>query len=148
MPIFFIKMPPRNTPTIEKISSLNAFKNPLSIISFLLKCISKGVDISISFTENVFAWLFSVEKKIFIKARNKKKLYKKIKSNKKIKYALTHNYSAYPMVRQAKQLVEKFPNLKPHYEYFQWLEDEKKEGRLVRKGDNFSINHVKLKEWL
>ena len=36
-----------------------------------------------------------------------KKLYKKIKSNKNIKYALTHNYSAYPMVRQAKQIVEK-----------------------------------------
>ena len=36
-----------------------------------------------------------------------KKLYKKIKSNKKIKYALTHNYSAYPMVREAKMLIEK-----------------------------------------
>jgi predicted dehydrogenase len=36
-----------------------------------------------------------------------KKLYKKIKSNKKIKYVLTHNYSAYPMVREAKMLVEK-----------------------------------------
>ena len=36
-----------------------------------------------------------------------KKLFKKIKSNKKIKYALTHNYSAYPMVREAKVLVEK-----------------------------------------
>ena len=36
-----------------------------------------------------------------------KKLYKKIKSNKKIKYALTHNYSAYPMVREAKVLIEK-----------------------------------------
>ena len=35
------------------------------------------------------------------------KLIKKIKSNKKIKYALTHNYSAYPMVREAKILVEK-----------------------------------------
>ena len=36
-----------------------------------------------------------------------KKLFKKIKSNKNIKYALTHNYSAYPMVREAKVLVEK-----------------------------------------
>ena len=35
-----------------------------------------------------------------------KKLYKKIKSNKKIKYALTHNYSSYPMVREAKNLVK------------------------------------------
>ena len=36
-----------------------------------------------------------------------KKLYKKIKSNKKIKYALTHNYSTYPIVREAKVLIEK-----------------------------------------
>ena len=36
-----------------------------------------------------------------------KKLFKSIKKNKKIKYALTHNYSAYPMVRQAKILVER-----------------------------------------
>ncbi len=35
-----------------------------------------------------------------------KKLYKKIKSNKKIRYALTHNYSSYPMVREAKNLVK------------------------------------------
>ena len=35
-----------------------------------------------------------------------KKLYKTIKSNKKIVYGLTHNYSAYPMVRHAKKLVE------------------------------------------
>ena len=31
--------------------------------------------------------------------RQAKSLFKKIKSNNKIKYALTHNYSAYPMVR-------------------------------------------------
>ena len=36
-----------------------------------------------------------------------KSLYKKIKSNKNIKYVLTHNYSAYPMVREAKELVKK-----------------------------------------
>ena len=35
-----------------------------------------------------------------------KKLYRKIKSNKKIKYALTHNYSSYPMVREAKNLIK------------------------------------------
>ena len=58
--------------TIEKISSLNAFKNPLSIISFLLKFISNGVDISISFTENVFAWLFPVEKKYLLNQEIKK----------------------------------------------------------------------------
>lgn len=34
-----------------------------------------------------------------------KKLYKAIKKNKKIVYGLTHNYSAYPMVRMAKKLV-------------------------------------------
>ena len=38
--------------------------------------------------------------------RQAKRLYKKIKSNKKIKYALTHNYSAYPIVREAKMLIE------------------------------------------
>ena len=36
-----------------------------------------------------------------------KSLYKKIKSNKNIKYVLTHNYSAYSMVREAKELVKK-----------------------------------------
>ena len=35
-----------------------------------------------------------------------KKLYKTIKNNKKVAYGLTHNYSAYPMVRHAKKLVE------------------------------------------
>jgi predicted dehydrogenase len=35
-----------------------------------------------------------------------KKLYSTIKKNKKIIYALTHNYSAYPMVRMAKKLVK------------------------------------------
>ncbi len=35
-----------------------------------------------------------------------KKLYRKIKSNKNIKYALTHNYSSYPMVREAKNLIK------------------------------------------
>ena len=35
-----------------------------------------------------------------------KKLYKTIKNNKKVVYGLTHNYSAYPMVRHAKKLVE------------------------------------------
>jgi predicted dehydrogenase len=34
-----------------------------------------------------------------------KKLYSTIKKNKKIIYGLTHNYSAYPMVRMAKKLV-------------------------------------------
>ena len=58
-----------------------------------------------------------------------KKLYKKIKSNKKIKYALTHNYSAYPMVREAKKMVELGKIGKVEYlnvEYIQdWSEGEK-----------------------
>ena len=36
---------------------------------------SKGVDISISLTEKVFAWIFSVEKKIFNKASKQKWIY-------------------------------------------------------------------------
>jgi predicted dehydrogenase len=35
-----------------------------------------------------------------------KSLLKSINKNKKIVYALTHNYSAYPMVREAKKIVE------------------------------------------
>ena len=52
-----------------------------------------------------------------------KKLYKKIKSNKNIKYALTHNYSAYPMVRQAKQLVEKGKIGKIEYINVEYVQD-------------------------
>ena len=52
-----------------------------------------------------------------------KKLYKKIKSNKKIKYALTHNYSAYPMVRQAKVLIEKGKIGKIEYVNVEYIQD-------------------------
>ncbi len=52
-----------------------------------------------------------------------KKLYKKIKSNKKIKYALTHNYSAYPMVREAKKLVEKGKIGKIEYINVEYVQD-------------------------
>ena len=52
-----------------------------------------------------------------------KKLYKKIKSNKNIKYALTHNYSAYPMVRQAKQMVEKGKIGKIEYINVEYVQD-------------------------
>tara|TARA_Y100001960_G_scaffold233916_1_gene245927 strand:+ start:317 stop:1459 length:1143 start_codon:yes stop_codon:yes gene_type:complete len=52
-----------------------------------------------------------------------KKLYKKIKSNKKIKYALTHNYSAYPMVREAKKLVEKGKIGKVEYINVEYIQD-------------------------
>ena len=52
-----------------------------------------------------------------------KKLHKKIKSNKKIKYALTHNYSAYPMVREAKRLVEKKKIGKIEYINVEYVQD-------------------------
>jgi len=52
-----------------------------------------------------------------------KKLFKKIKSNKKIKYALTHNYSAYPMVREAKVLVEKGKIGKVEYINVEYVQD-------------------------
>ena len=52
-----------------------------------------------------------------------KKLYKKIKSNKKIKYALTHNYSAYSMVREAKVLVEKGKIGKVEYVNVEYIQD-------------------------
>ena len=52
-----------------------------------------------------------------------KKLYKKIKSNKKIKYALTHNYSAYPMVREAKILIEKGKIGKIEYVNVEYIQD-------------------------
>ncbi len=52
-----------------------------------------------------------------------KKLYKKIKLNKRIKYALTHNYSAYPMVREAKVLVEKGKIGKVEYVNVEYVQD-------------------------
>ena len=52
-----------------------------------------------------------------------KKLYKKIKSNKKIKDALTHNYSAYPMVREAKVLIEKGKIGKIEYVNVEYIQD-------------------------
>ena len=52
-----------------------------------------------------------------------KKLYKKIKSNKKIKYALTHNYSAYPMVREAKVLIEKGKIGRVEYVNVEYIQD-------------------------
>ena len=51
------------------------------------------------------------------------KLYKKIKSNKNIKYALTHNYSAYPMVREAKVLIEKGKIGKIEYVNVEYVQD-------------------------
>ena len=47
------------------------------------------------------------EKPFAADLKQAKSLFKKIKNNKKIKYALTHNYSGYPMIREAKILIEK-----------------------------------------
>ena len=70
-----------------------------------------------------------------------KKLYKKIKSNKKIKYALTHNYSAYPMVREAKKLVEKGKIGKIEYLNVEYVQDWSS-GKTITKR-----NSKKLLKW-
>ena len=67
-----------------------------------------------------------------------KKLFKKIKSNKKIKYALTHNYSAYPMVREAKVLVEKGKIGKVEYINVEYVQD-------WSDGENISQKNAKKK---
>ena len=73
--------------------------------------------------------------------RQAKCLFKKIKSNNKIKYALTHNYSAYPMVREAKTLVGKGKIGKIEYVNFEYIQD-------WSDGKKFnSINAKKLFDW-
>ena len=70
-----------------------------------------------------------------------KSLFKKIKSKNKIKYALTHNYSAYPMVREAKTLVGKGKIGKIEYVNFEYIQD-------WSDGKKFnSINAKKLFDW-
>ena len=66
------------------------------------------------------------------------KLYNKIKSNKKIKYALTHNYSAYPMVREAKVLVEKGKIGKVQYVNVEYIQD-------WSGGSNVNVKNAKKK---
>ena len=70
-----------------------------------------------------------------------KKLYKKIKSNKKIKYALTHNYSAYPMVREAKKLVEKGKIGKIEYINVEYVQDWSSGKTITKK------NSKKILKW-
>ena len=73
--------------------------------------------------------------------RQAKSLFKKIKSNNKIKYVLTHNYSAYPMVREAKTLVGKGKIGKIEYVNFEYIQD-------WSDGKKFnSINAKKLFDW-
>ena len=52
-----------------------------------------------------------------------KKLYRTINNNKKIVYGLTHNYSAYPMVRQAKKLIENKKLGKIEYINVEYIQD-------------------------
>ena len=70
-----------------------------------------------------------------------KKLHKKIKSNKKIKYALTHNYSSYPMVREAKRLVEKGKIGKIEYINVEYVQDWSSGKTITKK------NSKKLLKW-
>ncbi len=72
-----------------------------------------------------------------------KKLYKKIKSNKKIKYALTHNYSAYPMVREAKRLVEKGKIGKIEYINVEYIQDWSS-GKTIKKRNSKKILKWKI----
>jgi len=72
-----------------------------------------------------------------------KKLYKAIKNNKKIKYALTHNYSAYPMVREAKNLVEKGKIGKVEDINFEYVQDWS-EGKTINKKNSRKMFRWKL----
>ncbi len=70
-----------------------------------------------------------------------KSLYRTLKSNKKIKYALTHNYSSYPMVREAKKLVEKGKIGKVEYINVEYIQDWTNGNKVSKK------NSKKLFNW-
>ena len=72
-----------------------------------------------------------------------KSLFKKIKSNNKIKYALTHNYSAYPMVREAKVLIEKGKIGKVEDINFEYVQDWS-EGKTINKKNSRKMFRWKL----
>jgi predicted dehydrogenase len=74
-----------------------------------------------------------------------KSLFKKIKSNKKIKYALTHNYSAYPMVREAKDLVAKGKIGKINYINVEYVQDWA-DGNKITKNNSKKILSWKLQK--
>ena len=63
------------------------------------------------------------------------------KLHKKIKYALTHNYSAYPMVREAKKLVEKGKIGKIEYINVEYVKDWSSVKTIKKK------NSKKLLKW-
>ena len=72
-----------------------------------------------------------------------KSLFNKIKKNKKIKYALTHNYSAYPMVREAKILIEKGKIGKVEDINFEYVQDWS-EGKTINKKNSRKMFRWKL----
>ena len=72
-----------------------------------------------------------------------KSLFNKIKKNKKIKYALTHNYSAYPMVREAKVLIEKGKIGKVEDVNFEYVQDWS-EGKTINKKNSRKMFRWKL----
>ena len=72
-----------------------------------------------------------------------KSLFNKIKKNKKIKYALTHNYSAYPMVREAKMLIEKGKIGKVEDINFEYVQDWS-EGKIINKKNSKKMFRWKL----
>ena len=72
-----------------------------------------------------------------------KSLFNKIKKNKKIKYALTHNYSAYPMVREAKVLIEKGKIGKVEDVNFEYIQDWS-EGKTINKKNSRKMFRWKL----
>ena len=75
--------------------------------------------------------------------RQAKSLFYKIKKNKKIKYALTHNYSAYPMVREAKVLIEKGKIGKVEDINFEYVQDWS-EGKIINKKNSKKMFRWKL----
>ncbi len=74
-----------------------------------------------------------------------KSLFNKIKKNKKIKYALTHNYSAYPMVREAKVLIEKGKIGKVEDINFEYVQDWS-EGKTINKKNSRKMFRWKLEK--
>ena len=72
-----------------------------------------------------------------------KSLFNKIKKNKKIKYALTHNYSAYPMVREAKVFIEKGKIGKVEDINFEYVQDWS-EGKTINKKNSRKMFRWKL----
>ena len=72
-----------------------------------------------------------------------KSLFNKIKKNRKIKYVLTHNYSAYPMVREAKVLIEKGKIGKVEDINFEYVQDWS-EGKTINKKNSRKMFRWKL----